>query len=162
MSTTATRKQKLIIRALSAAVAATAVPAILFAASGTAQADSFDDAVNNAQTQLNTFSNGYGKAVQDQAAAQHAVDVDTAELNLQKNLNGKKVNCSIDENPSLVPLDPSGCQGTDVAGAQARLQQAQANLNSANDRVTTLKAWVLAALQSRNDAIGARDQAHNH
>jgi hypothetical protein len=162
MSATAARKQKLIIRALSAAVAATAVPAILFGAAGTAQADSFDDAVNNAQTQLNTFSDAYGKAVQAQAAAQHAVDVDAAELNLQKNLSGRKVNCYIDENPSLVPLDPSGCQGSDVAGAQARLHQAQANLNGANDRVTTLKAWVLAALQARNDAVAARDQAHNH
>jgi hypothetical protein len=79
---------------------------------------------------------------------------------LQKSLVGKSVNCPIDENPSLIPLDSGGCQGADVAGAQARLKQAQADLSSANDRVSTLKAWVLAALKARNDAVAARDQAH--
>lgn len=149
-------KQKLIASALAAA----AVPAILFAGAGTAQADPYDDAVNQAQTNINTFADAYGKAVQDQAAAQHAVDVDTGELHVQQSLVGKSVNCPIDENPGLIPLDSNGCQGADVAGAQARLKKAQADLDSANDRVSTLRDWVLAALKARNDAVAARDQAH--
>jgi hypothetical protein len=148
MNTTATLKQKLITRALSAAITAAAVPTILFAAAGTAQADSYDDAVNNAQTQLTTVSDAYGKAVQEQGAAQDRL------TRLQEQ-----------QRADVTRLQRSECAPVcwpSQFGPTPEMQQAQAAVNSANDQVAVLKYDVLAALKARNDAVAARDQAHNH
>lgn len=134
---------------------------LMTSAPGTAQAGPLDDAVTNAQNTLNTYADAYGKAVQEQDAAQHQVDEDKAEVNIQKTwYKGHAVNCPINENPSFTPIDTGDCGGSDVAGAQAQLKQAQDRLNAATDRVNTLKAWVFAALKARNDAVAARDQAN--